>query len=178
VYGVVKQSGGVVGVHSEPGQGSTFKIYLPQVADQLAAPKKDSSATGSFAGTETVLVAENEAALLELISDLLSRSGYKVLSASDGIEAIEIARSLDGPIHLLLTNIMMPKLNGPAMARHLAELHPGIRVLFMTGHSESVEALHENIPPDSEFLQKPFPRDVLIRKVRQTLGLAELHVRG
>jgi DNA-binding NtrC family response regulator len=73
---------------------------------------------------------------------------------------------------------MLPKLNGPALATHVAELHPGIRVLFMTGHSESDEALHENIPPDSEFLQKPFQRDVLIRKVRQTLDLAELHVRG
>jgi two-component system cell cycle sensor histidine kinase/response regulator CckA len=178
VYGVVKQSGGIVGVHSEPGHGSTFKIYLPQVADRLAAPEKDSSATGSSAGTETVLVAENDAALLELISDLLARSGYKVLSASDGIEAIEVARSFDGPIHLLLTDIMMPKLNGPALATHVAELHPGIRVLFMTGHSEPAETLHENVPPDSEFLQKPFQRDVLIRKVRQTLDLAELHVRG
>jgi len=178
VYGVVKQSGGVVGVHSEPGQGSTFKIYFPQVVGQLAPPKRDSSATRSFAGTETVLVAENEAALLELISDLLARSGYKVLSASDGIEAIEMARSFDRPIHLLLTDIMLPKLNGLALATHVAELHPGIRVLFMTGHSEPDETLHESIPPDSEFLQKPFPRDVLIRKVRQTLDLAELHVRG
>jgi CheY-like chemotaxis protein len=179
VYGVVKQSGGVVGVNSQPGQGSTFKIYLPQVADQLAAPTEDSSATRqSPAGTETVLVAENEEALLELISDLLSRSGYKVLTASDGIEAIEIARSFDGPIHLLLTDIMMPKLNGPPLARRLAKLHPGIRVLFMTGYSDPEETKHENIPPDSEFLQKPFPRDVLIRKVRQTLDLAELHVRG
>jgi len=179
VYGVVKQSGGVVGVNSQPGQGSTFKIYLPQVADQLAAPTEDSSATRqSPAGTETVLVAENEEALLELISDLLSRSGYKVLTASDGIEAIEIARSFDGPIHLLLTDIMMPKLNGPPLARRLAKLHPGIRVLFMTGHSEPDETQHENLPPDCEFLQKPFPRDVLIRKVRQTLDLAELHVRG
>ena len=179
VYGVVKQSGGVVGVNSQPGQGSTFKIYLPQVADQLAAPTEDSTTTRrSPAGTETVLVAENEEALLELISDLLTRNGYKVLSASDGIEAIEIARSFDGPIHLLLTDIMMPKLNGPPLARRLAKLHPGIRVLFMTGHSELDETQHENLPPDCEFLQKPFPRDVLIRKVRQTLDLAELHVRG
>jgi two-component system cell cycle sensor histidine kinase/response regulator CckA len=178
VYGVVKQSGGVVGVHSQPGVGSTFKIYLPQVANQPAAPKGNSSVTRSCAGTETILVVENEAALLELTSALLARSGYKVLSASDGIEAIEMARSVEGSIHLLLTDIMMPKLNGPALARHVAELHPGIRVLFMTGHLQPDATLPENIPPDSEFLQKPFPRGVLIRKVRQTLDLAELHVRG
>jgi CheY-like chemotaxis protein len=178
VYGVVKQSGGVVGVHSEPGKGSTFKIYLPQVDGRLGTHKEDPSACAISAGTETVLVVENEEALLELTSDVLARSGYKVLSARDGNEAIEIARSFDGSIHLLLTDIMMSKLNGPALARHVTVLHPGIRVLFMSGHAEPEAMLHENIPPNSECLQKPFHRDALIRKVRQTLDLAELQVRG
>jgi two-component system cell cycle sensor histidine kinase/response regulator CckA len=178
VYGVVKQSGGVVGVHSEPGKGSTFKIYLPQIDGQFGTHKENSSAFAISAGTETVLVVENEEALLELTSDILARSGYKVLSARDGNEAIEIARSFDGSIHLLLTGIMMSKLNGPALARHVAVLHPGIRVLFMSGHAEPDALLHENIPPNSECLQKPFHRDALIRKVRQTLDLAELQVRG
>ena len=178
VYGVVKQSGGVVGVHSEPGKGSTFKIYLPQVEEQLEALKEDSPSSEISAGTETVLVVENEEALLELTSDLLARSGYKVLPARDGIEAIEIARSFDGSIHLLLTDIMMPKVNGPAVARHVTGLHPGIRVLYMTGHADPDATLDENIPPESECLQKPFHRDVLIRKVRQTLDLTELQVRG
>jgi PAS domain S-box-containing protein len=178
VYGVIKQSGGVVGVHSEPGKGSTFKIYLPQVEEQVVTPAKDTSATQISMGTETVLVVENEEALLELTSDLLSRSGYKVLSARDGLEAIKIARLFDGSIHLLLTDIMTPKLNGPALARRVTRLHPGIRVLFMTGHAEPDATLHENVPPDSECLQKPFHRDALIRKVRQTLDLAELQIRG
>jgi len=178
VYGVIKQSGGVVGVHSESGKGSTFKIYLPQVEEQLVTPAKDSSTSQISMGTETILVVENEEALLELTSDLLSRSGYKVLSARDGLEAIKIARLFDGSIHLLLTDIMMPKLNGAALARRVTRLHPGIRVLFMTGHAEPDATLHENMPPESECLQKPFHRDALIRKVRQTLDLAEVQIRG
>ena len=177
VYGVIKQSGGVVGVRSEPGKGSIFKIYLPQVEEQLVPLAEGASTAQISMGTETVLVVENEEALRELTSDLLSRSGYKVLSARDGFEAVKIARSFDGSIHLLLTDIKMPKLNGPALARRVTHLHPGIRVLFMTGHAEPDATLRENIPPDSECLQKPFHRDVLIRKVRQTLDLAELQAR-
>ena len=174
VYGVVKQSGGIVGVHSVPGKGSTFKIYLPQVEEQSAPRKDDSSANHKLSGSETVLVVENEQALLQLTADVLSRSGYKVLSAHDGIEAIEIARTFGGPIHLLLTDIMMPKLNGHSLARHVSVLHPGIRVLFMTGHSDLEKMPNETPPSDSECLQKPFHRDALIRKVRQTLDLAEM----
>jgi DNA-binding NtrC family response regulator len=151
---------------------------LPQVEEQVVTPAKDTSATQISMGTETVLVVENEEALLELTSDLLSRSGYKVLSARDGLEAIKIARLFDGSIHLLLTDIMTPKLNGPALAKRVTRLHPGIRVLFMTGHADPDATLHENVPPDGECLQKPFHRDALIRKVRQTLGLAELQIRG
>jgi two-component system cell cycle sensor histidine kinase/response regulator CckA len=178
VYGVVKQSGGVVGVHSEPGKGSTFKIYLPQVEEQMATAKDVPPATGISVGTETVLVVENEEPLLELTSNVLAMSGYKVLSARDGIEAIRIARSFEGAIHLLLTDVIMPKLNGPALARHVTVLHPGIRVLFMTGHTDPDGTHLEDIPPDNECLQKPFHRENLIRKVRQTLDFAELQVRG
>ena len=174
VYGVVKQSGGIVGVHSELGNGSMFKIYFPKVEEEPRATKQDSCENKSSTGTETVLLVENEEALLELTCVVLSQSGYNVLSARDGIEAIEIARSFDGSIHLLLTDIVMPKLNGPSLARHVSLLHPGIRVLFMSGHSDPDVTLGENVPPDSECLQKPFQRDALIRKVRQTLDLAEV----
>ena len=178
VYGVVKQSGGIVGVHSRPGKGSTFKIYLPQVDEQPTAHKDDPCATEVLSGSETILIVENEQALLELTSGVLARSGYKVLSARNGIEAIGIARSFDGPINLLLTDIMMPKLNGHSLARHVGALRPGIRVIFMTGHSEVDEKPLEAVPSDSECLQKPFHRDTLIRKVRQALDLAEMQVRG
>src|SRR5260370_2917467 len=156
VYGVIKRSGGVVGVHSEPGKGSTFKIYLPQVEEQVVTPAKDTSATQISMGTETVLVVENEEALLELTSDLLSRSGYKVLSARDGLEAIKIARSFDGSIHLLLTDIMTPKLNGTALARRLTHLLPAISGLFMTGHAYPDAPQLENLPPAPACLQKLF----------------------
>ncbi len=177
VYGVVKQSGGIVGVQSEPGKGSTFRIYLPRVAEQVAAPAPALSGTNTSTGTETVLVVDNEEALLELTSNLLARSGYKVLSAHDGIEAIEMARSFDGTIHLLLTDITMPKMSGPALARHMIDLRPGIRVLLMTGQADIEATPRGNTLRESEYLQKPFHRDALIHKVRETLDLAELQVR-
>jgi len=177
VYGVVKQSGGIVGVQSDPGKGSTFRIYLPQLAEPLTAPAPDPVVNEtSSAGTETVLVVDNEEPLLDLTSSLLARSGYKVLSARDGVTALEIARSFDGPIHLLLTDIMMPKMTGPALARHMTDLRPAIRVLFMTGHADPDASLPGSDIPDTECLQKPFNRDGLIRKVRQMLDLAELQV--
>ncbi len=177
VYGVVKQSGGIVGVQSEPGKGSTFRIYLPQLTEPVVAPEPDPQVTQTSSdGTETILVVDNEVPLLELTSTLLARSGYKVLSARDGISALEIARSFDGPIHLLLTDIMMPKMTGPALARHMNDLRPATRVLFMTGHADPDASLPGSDIPEAECLQKPFNREVLIRKVRQALDLAELQV--
>jgi len=178
VYGVVKQSGGIVGVHSKLGKGSTFKIYLPQVDEKPTSRTDDSSANKILSGSETILIVENEQALLELTSGVLARSGYKVLSAHNGIEAIGIARSFDGPIHLLLTDIMMPKLNGHSLARHVSALRPGIRVIFMTGHCDVDETPQDAVPSENECLRKPFHRDTLIRKVRQALNLAEMQVRG
>jgi len=178
VYGVVKQSGGIVGVHSKLGKGSTFKIYLPQVDEKPTSRTDDSSANKILSGSETILIVENEQALLELTSGVLARSGYKVLSAHNGIEAIGIARSFDGPIHLLLTDIMMPKLNGHSLARHVSALRPGIRVIFMTGHSDVDEMQQDVVPSENECLRKPFHRDTLIRKVRQALDLVEVQMRG
>jgi len=172
VYGVVKQSGGIIGVQSEPGKGATFRIYLPQFEVEPEALPPDLTKNTGSTGTETILIVEDEETLLELTSDFLKRSGYRVLSARDGMTAVQIARSFDGPIHLLLTDVMMPKLNGPALARHITDLRPETQILFMTGHAESDGAIHGSLPPDSEFLQKPFHRDALIRKVRQTLDLA------
>jgi PAS domain S-box-containing protein len=177
VYGVVKQSGGIVGVQSEPGRGATFRIYLPRDAEPIVAPASPISETDIPTGTETVLVVDNEEALLELTSGLLARSGYKVLSARNGIEAIEMTQSFDGTIHLLLTDITMPKMSGPALARHMTDLRPGIRVLFMTGQAELGASPREKTPSDSECLRKPFHRDILVRKIRETLDLAELQAR-
>ena len=135
-------------------------------------PAPDLAMNGFSTGTETILVVEDEETLLELTSDFLKKSGYRVLTARDGMTAVQIARSFEGPIHLLLTDVMMPKLNGPALARHITDLRPETQILFMTGHTESDGSLHGSVPKDSEFLQKPFHRDALIRKVRHTLDLA------
>jgi two-component system cell cycle sensor histidine kinase/response regulator CckA len=177
VYGVVQQSGGIVGVHSEPGKGSTFWIYFPHAEEQIATSTPDFTAAKFSPGTETVLVVDDAESLLKLTSDLFTRSGYKVLSACNGMEAMALAKSFAGPIHLLLTDIVMPKLNGPALARQMAALRPDIRILFMTGHAEPDATLRGNIPPGSECLQKPFHRDALLQKVRHTLDLAIPHPR-
>ena len=176
VYGVVKQSGGVVGIDSAPGKGATFKIFLPQAQETPIATAPDVIASKGLKGTGTILLVEDEEALLSLTADLLADSGYTVLSARDGVQAFEMARSFDQPIHLLLTDIMMPKLGGPALARKISKLRPETRILFMTGHADRGPALQDGLPAGAETLQKPFSRDVLIRHVRQVLETAPVLV--
>jgi len=176
VYGVVKQSGGIVGIDSEPGRGATFKIFLPQAQETGVAPAPDVTDEKSSTGTGTILLVEDEEALLNLTADFLADSGYRILSARDGFQALEIARSFDGPIHLLLTDVMMPKMGGPALARKISQLQPETRILFMTGHAQRGTALQASLPPGAESLQKPFSRDALIRQVRQVLDAAPVQV--
>ncbi len=177
VYGVVKQSGGVVGIDSAPGNGATFKIFLPQSQETpVTSPPEDSLDTKSFTGTDSILLVEDDEALLNLTADLLADSGHKVLKASDGLQALEIAQSFDGPIHLLLTDVMMPKLGGPALARKLSQLRPDTRILFMTGHAERGSSSQTTLPAGAEVLQKPFSREVLISHVRRILDLAAMEV--
>ena len=166
VYGVAKQSGGGVTVDSEPGKGSTFKIYLPQTQESAVAPAPDETvATGSM-GTGTILLVEDEEALLNLTAERLKECGYNVLPARDGIHALEIARSYNEPIHLLLTDIMMPRMGGLALARSMSELRPGIRVVFMTGHAERDGSDRDALRSGAESIQKPFSHEQLIRLVR------------
>jgi two-component system cell cycle sensor histidine kinase/response regulator CckA len=176
VYGVAKQSGGGVTVDSEPGKGSTFKIYLPQTQESAVAPAPDETvATGSM-GTGTILLVEDEEALLKITAERLSECGYTVLPARDGIHALEIARSYNEPIHLLLTDIMMPRMGGLALARSMSELRPGIRILFMTGHAEREASYREAIRSGAESIQKPFSHEQLTRLVRQMLDAAQMQV--
>jgi two-component system cell cycle sensor histidine kinase/response regulator CckA len=176
VYGVVKQSGGIVGIDSKPGKGATFKIFLPQAREATVTSAPEVADTKNSTGTGTILLVEDEEALLNLTADILTDTGYKVLTARDGIQALEIAQSIDEPIHLLLTDVMMPKLGGPALAQKISQLRPDTCVLFMTGHAERGLASQSLLSPGAERLQKPFTRDGLIRHVRQVLDLALMQI--
>ena len=176
VYGVAKQSGGGVIVDSEPGKGSTFKIFLPQTQESMVAPTpRETSEKGSM-GTGTILLVEDEEALLNLTAERLTECGYKVLPARDGIHALEIASTCNEPIHLLLTDIMMPRMGGLALARSMSELRPGIRIVFMTGHAEREASYRNAIRSGAESIQKPFSYERLSRLVRQMLDTAQMQV--
>jgi DNA-binding NtrC family response regulator len=124
----------------------------------------------------TILLVEDEEALLNLTADILTDCGYKVLTAGDGAQALKMARSLDEPIHLLLTDVKMPKLGGAALARNISSLRPETRILFMTGHAERGSGSEGTLPPCAESIQKPFSRDVLVRQVRQILEIASMQI--
>jgi len=174
VYGVVKQSDGYIWVDSEPGNGATFRICLPLAVRGAVAPIPEEAPAKGPRGAETILLAEDEDSLRELISDLLQQNGYKVLVASCGAQALEIAGKYDGAIHLLLTDVVMPGMGGPTLAKNLAVVRPETKILFMSGYIEFHPAGSTRLPPDIQILQKPFSNDTLIRGVSNALGVREL----
>ncbi|MBZ5698152.1 MAG: PAS domain S-box protein [Acidobacteriia bacterium] len=171
VYGIVKQSGGYVWVYSELGQGTIFKIYLPQVQGEAEKEKPSIGPDKLVKETETILLVEDEEALRKMTHELLEQSGYTVLEASDGLEALEIAWQHKGPIHLLLTDVVMPRMSGPALAKPAAALHPELKVLYMSGYTGYSYVSQGLVSSESELLQKPFTRDTLLRKIREVLGV-------
>lgn len=169
VYGVVKQSGGFIWVYSELGHGTTFKTYLPRTMEAMGADRPIGSAP-SLRGTETVLLVEDEEALREFTGTVLTQGGYTVLAAERPDKAIDIARKYEGPIHLLLTDVIMPGMNGQALARDLVAIRPGIRVVFMSGYTGFT---HPGLVDSNVILlSKPFTREALFHKVREGLALA------
>ncbi|MFQ5876211.1 MAG: GAF domain-containing protein [Acidobacteriota bacterium] len=170
VYGIVKQSGGNIWAYSEPGRGSTFKIYLPRVDEEVAAPRARAGRSGRpQRGTETVLLAEDEGCVRALIGDTLRSIGYTVLEARNGREALQLCRRHAGAIHLLLTDVVMPEIAGPALARQVAALRPEVKVLFMSGYTGDSIARQGVLDVGVSFIQKPFSSDLLIRRVREAL---------
>ena len=169
VYGVVKQSGGYVGVESEIGHGSSFKVYLPLVEEPVHMAESVAPLAESFRGSETVLVVEDAEALRKLSVTLLEEHGYRVLSAANGTEALDLAQKDTRSIDLLLTDVIMPGLGGHDLAKRLEAMRPGLKVLYMSGYTDSSIGQHGVLQAGISLLQKPFTEEELVQKIREVL---------
>ena len=170
VFGFIKQSGGHISVYSEPGVGSTFKIYLPAVESAEVVERTEEVGEPIPMGCETILLVEDEHDLRKLARQILSRQGYAVLEAADGVEALRLAESYPDPIHLLISDVVMPVMGGRQLAAQIAALRPGIKVLFMSGYTDDAVMRHGVLSSETPFIQKPFTVDSLPLKVRKVLG--------
>jgi two-component system cell cycle sensor histidine kinase/response regulator CckA len=169
VYGVVKQSGGFIWVYSEPGQGTTFKIYLPRV-DELAESLRTTGEIGIVPrGSETILLVEDEPAVRAVVQQVLERHGYTVRAAPNGVLALKLLAANPGEVHLLLTDVVLPGMSGRQLATQFSALRPDARVLFMSGYTSDAVVRHGVLEPGIAYLQKPFSPEALARKVRRVL---------
>jgi two-component system, cell cycle sensor histidine kinase and response regulator CckA len=169
VYGIVKQNHGFVWVYSEPGMGTTFKIYLPCVPDAPVAIGFPETNDEIFSGKETVLLVEDEGSLRRAAAEFLSLRGYTVLEAKNGVDALSITRTHSSPIHLAITDVVMPLMSGGELARELEKLRPETKLLFVSGYPGETVVDHKVVEVDTNFLQKPFTLKQLAKKVRNVL---------
>jgi DNA-binding response OmpR family regulator len=170
VYGIVKQSGGYIWVYSEPGKGTTFKIYLPRVAEAAETPALVAvPAESTEPGSETILLVEDEANLRYLARQYLEKQGYRVIEAADGAVAMQIAVAHEGVIHLLLTDVIMPGMNGRELAQRISEIRPNVKILYMSGYTENVIGHNGTLDAGVRLLQKPFTLRDLKSRVREVL---------
>jgi nitrogen-specific signal transduction histidine kinase len=169
VYGIVKQSGGTIGIESKPGRGTTCKIYFPKVDELAQGSQTPGGAAARGYGRETILVVEDDPAVRGLVHEALRLSGYDVLVARHGIEALLTGTKHMGPIHLLLTDVVMPQMSGPEVAEKLTVVRPDIKVLYMSGYPDHPVFSQGGVKRGTAFLQKPFTPNVLTQKVREVL---------
>ncbi len=169
VYGIVKQHGGHIAVQSGPGSGTTFRIYFPQVEGDREMTVTVSAEQSTPSGTETILVVEDEASILSLTSDALQMLGYKTMTAQEPKMAEEISSGYDGPIDLLLTDVVLPQMDGRSMYGRLLGSRPGMKVLFMSGHTDDFIVHHGVLDAGVQFLRKPFTVQALAKKVREVI---------
>jgi len=169
VYGIVEQSGGFISLYSEPGKGTVFKICFPRV-DETGEPASKAPASAEVpCGTETVLLVEDEPAIRSLLAGALRQVGYHVLEAKHGVEALLIGSQHDGSVELLLTDVVMPQMNGRELAEQLATVRPGLKVLYMSAYTDDAVILRGVVQSGAAFLQKPFSMEALARRVREVL---------
>lgn len=174
VYGIVKQSEGNIWVYSEPGQGTTFKVYLPRVGQKICGSSSDFTSDYSIQeGWETILLVEDESQIRRMACEFLRESGYTVLAAANGIEALQILEKQQEPVHLIITDVVMPQMNGRELAERAAILRPEIKALYMSGYTNDAIIRHGMLDSGTWFIQKPFSPDSLTRRVREVFESKE-----
>jgi CheY-like chemotaxis protein len=169
VYGIVKQSKGHIWVDSVQGKGTTFKIYLPRVNEPVEEMRKEVLKEELPHGSETVLIVEDEDEVRKLISKMLERQGYAILETSSGEEALLACGKCEGPIHLMLVDVIMPGMSGSELAKALKPLYPEIKILYMSGYTDDAIVRHGVLEKGVNYIQKPFTLEGLGRKVREVL---------
>jgi nitrogen-specific signal transduction histidine kinase/CheY-like chemotaxis protein len=169
VYGIIKQSGGYIAVQSEIGVGTAFTIYLPKTAGDASSVSMSAAAERANGGTETILLVEDQPEVRSIARTMLTRQGYTVLEANGGPQALDVVGAQDRPIHLLLTDVVMPTIGGPELARQLRTMRPDLRVLFASGYTDDTLVQQGVLEPGSDLIQKPFTREALLQKVRSIL---------
>jgi CheY-like chemotaxis protein len=169
VYGIVKQNNGFINVYSEPGLGTRFALYFPRCEGATVKSEKKVEQVSDDSGRETILLVEDEPAILKMVGMLLRRQGYKVLSADSPGKGIRLTLEYNGKIHMLLTDVVMPEMNGRDLSQHLLSIFPDLNVLFMSGYTANAIAKHGILAADVNYIQKPFSPKNLTAKVREIL---------